>query len=137
MSKGNKKETLLVALGGNALIRKGQESTIIESTLDTALKDLKQVAKYPNSRILTRSQQHPSLSHWLESVPNCRYRGLLLAFSTIRDVGFKAIFQQSLFIFYQMPHIIMAALGSNPHNHLPCKRLLLNNVSRLQMGMHL
>ena len=30
MSKGNKKETLLVALGGNALIRKGQEGTIEE-----------------------------------------------------------------------------------------------------------
>ena len=30
MSKGNKKETLLVALGGNALIRKGQEGTVEE-----------------------------------------------------------------------------------------------------------
>ena len=30
MNKGNKKETLLVALGGNALIRKGQEGTIEE-----------------------------------------------------------------------------------------------------------
>ncbi len=65
MNKGTKKETLLVALGGNALIRKGQEGTV-EQQFENLKRPIRQIARLSrNYRIIITHGNGPQVGNLL------------------------------------------------------------------------
>lgn len=71
MSKGNKKETLLVALGGNALIRKGQEGTI-EEQFENLKIPIQQIARLSRKyKIIITHGNGPQVGNLLLQQESC------------------------------------------------------------------
>jgi len=71
MSKGNKKETLLVALGGNALIRKGQEGTI-EEQFENLKGPIQQIARLSRKyKIIITHGNGPQVGNLLLQQESC------------------------------------------------------------------
>ncbi len=65
MNEGTKKETILVALGGNALIRKGQEGTV-EQQFENLKRPIRQIARLSrNYRIIITHGNGPQVGNLL------------------------------------------------------------------------
>ena len=71
MSKENKKETLLVALGGNALIRKGQEGTV-EEQFENLKGPIQQIARLSRKyKIIITHGNGPQVGNLLLQQESC------------------------------------------------------------------